>query len=375
MSGAHNGLRSGLAGLADEVQVVDLRAGTLRASRRLRRLRAAAGAGIAAVLLAAGGGVAMAVLPRSYPAPTPQAGQSSGAPATTSAAPAADAIPGLLLYNAGNSPDHELWRRPSGGQWQRISTVTRPQGADWRPSPDGRSVAFVDGGRLWIRDLGSGAKADVAAAAPPTCGGLVWSGDARRIVVVEPAPNAPNHVDLVAVDRDGSGRRTIAAGLGEAGHCTMRRPVASPDGRFVAVVTGGAALLVPMDGSGARTVAAQLPAGQWPSAVVAVDNAGTRMLLATEPAAAAACCNQYLYWLLDVATGRTTPLAAATDPPMSGGFAPDGRVVLLTAALPSGDGRTQPPVLTAYAADGSGPIRVELPQWVYEGLVLQVTDR
>jgi TolB protein len=148
-----------------------------------------------------------------------------------SSGPAAAAFPGrsgkiAFSSDAGGSADILVMNADGSGR----ENLTTGAGEDTDPawSPDGRRLAFVREGAVFlIRADGSGLKRVTAGASP------AWSPDGQRIVV---SRRVGRGADLYVVRADGRGLRRLTRTIALEGE-----PEWSPDGRLIAFARPGPA--------------------------------------------------------------------------------------------------------------------------------------
>lgn len=135
-----------------------------------------------------------------------------------------------------------------GGTARNVRPGSRGFGARW--SPDGRRLAFLRLGGVWVvNGDGSGERllARVQAPAFP-----IWSPDGRRIAF-QVGDRTGLKTRLAVVNTDGSGFRTLANADASA-MWPNGEPSWSPDGDWIAFRRGGAIRVVQVDGSEQRLV-------------------------------------------------------------------------------------------------------------------------
>jgi Ca2+-binding RTX toxin-like protein len=133
----------------------------------------------------------------------------------------------------------------TGGRYD--GPVTALRGADATASPDGRRVAYLRDGALYVAAIdGSGERAVASDVSPPSwdLAGPVWSPDSTRITIASGS-------SLLLVQADGGGSRTLFSGDNQSVN-----PSWSPDGGTIAFERNAAAFwqiwVVHPDGTGAR---------------------------------------------------------------------------------------------------------------------------
>lgn len=227
----HDRLRLGLADLADEVNLVDLRDRALRTSRRLRIQRAVASSATVLALVGAATGTAFTVIPRADNQ-VPQPADSSSAFTSASATPVltAEPTPSASRSDAPVTPEKpdnmpEIGRLFYGPDYRGGSEETRgsAQLRSWQPgtkpdsllelpreaallnatvAPDGRRVAWVEQATLWVAKVDGSDRRELRDEVAAMCRPPAWSPNSRQILVTT----------KVTADRSGEGFVDVSSG-------------------------------------------------------------------------------------------------------------------------------------------------------------------
>jgi hypothetical protein len=382
MNAPDDRLRAGLADLAEQVTVVDLRDRALRSSHRIAIRRTMLGGVAALAVLAAAGGTAFAVLPQRHnalppavvnptgsPSPSPVASATAEASSATSS-PAAPAIaapsktmPGLYFYQADDqsgATKHQILYRAAGGSWRVVSTLTPPTVTGPAgpppliPSPDRKTDAWImdDGGLQVAAPDATHVRTLTTVTTVDNClsgqGAAVWTGDSRRLVYVQKSADGKANV-VKAANADGSGSHTVATGSLDAS-CSV---ATSGDGRTVGYLAAGKLTVAKADGTGQRALDVRLSNNQVPNVLIAVSPDGGRLLISTVSGhGGCGCSPPQQYYVVDASSGKATQLSQGDTSPISGAFTADGRVVLFD-DLNRGNGSDIAPRLTLFGPDGA----------------------
>jgi Ca2+-binding RTX toxin-like protein len=182
----------------------------------------------------------------------------------------------------------------------------------WRP--DGRRLAFVRGGAIWVADEDGSNEHAVGVGSNPS-----WSPDGTRFAfVLHDGPGS--HDDSIWVmDADGSNAVQIAQG---------RSPAWSPDGQWIAFEglatsnTVPGAFKIHPDGTGVEQIQVDHLNGYIAAATPIQWSPDSRKLLVRcDPEVSSDC-------VLDPATGKLTLLVASFHGAFDGSWAPDGTSIV-----------------------------------------------
>lgn len=307
--------------------------------------------------------------PSATPSTTPSTAQSSAPPIST------DPVPGMYLYRldtADGTTTNDILYRAAGGDWNTVATVKVP--ASQPPAgpppvvmaPDRRHIAWYLDGKLQVSALDGSQVTTLATdiGSASACIKPTWTNDSHHLLFELPV--AGGGETIYAINVDGTGRHVV--GTYSNGHPCV---VSSIDGNTV--YAGYDKKVITFKGGAPSTIAAQWPAGNVPSTVVAVSPTSTRLLVSIATDSSSCGCSPPMrYVLLDPATGKVTLLDNANDKqgsaPMSGAFTADGRAVLI-ADRNRGDGSPPVPFLTVFNPDGTIAGSVDLPSTEYGYLV------
>jgi Tol biopolymer transport system component len=119
-------------------------------------------------------------------------------------------------------------------------------------SPDGRRIAFSQGGQIWTMPATGGQPAPVTPAPEERVGALTWSPDGRWIVYQR---GLPGNRELVKIDSAGHGQPAVLA-HGAAGN-TVAMFTRWSAGRQIAYLGSEGVRICGEDGSGNRLLVAQ----------------------------------------------------------------------------------------------------------------------
>jgi Tol biopolymer transport system component len=126
---------------------------------------------------------------------------------------------------------------PGEGSYHGVTEGDEP-----KYSPNGKQLAFLRSGDVWVRTLSTGAERQVTHTGGTVGAYLAWSGDAKSIVTSD-----GNRLEKVTVS-------TGAVTTLYTASTAVQQPAWSPDGTLIAFSTGTAIKTITSSGTGLRTV-------------------------------------------------------------------------------------------------------------------------
>jgi TolB protein len=362
-------LRDAMHSLAGDVRSVDLRDRALRTSHRLAVRRTVVTAAAAVVALGAVGAGLATVLPRDrgLPGPGTSVHPTEPAPETTSPAPEtptpsapaspstglqAARFPGTLFVSHAVSMDPqslqqviEAYAWHSDGSLTRLGRISTDINGHLSISSDGKQVSWFDKGEDLMVSAIDGSKRRVLvpkAGAHCSSGNAAWSPDGRTLAYTKTFLSGGVLVhNVVVVDVATGSQRVVDAD----GAC---QPVWSTDGGYLGYAKGSSngsrIVTVRPDGTGRRV--SPLIAGNtgwaWLTSLSAGAQRATAYLIPKRYDLGDPYPTFMANATVDLASGRTAPLAPGVEQAYWAAYTPDGRLLL------------------AIALGMGGPLRLEL---------------